>query len=60
MLETAVSQGHRWWLRSEDISEEDCVMISEYRNADQNTNQVPLIMLDCCRLVVMYVCCVEV
>ena len=41
-LRKAVDEGHRWWILAEDIPDEDAVMISEYRNSDQNTNEVVL------------------
>ena len=38
-LASAVAEGHRWWVLSEDTPEEDQLLISEYRNSDQNTAQ---------------------
>jgi hypothetical protein len=40
-LQAAVEHGHKWWILSEKISSEEAMLISEYRNSDQNTNQVP-------------------
>ena len=39
-LETAVTQGHKWWVLSEKLPHESAEMISNYRNSDQNSNQV--------------------
>jgi hypothetical protein len=39
-LEQAVAQGHRFWILAEAIPEEEQVIMSEYRNAEQNTAQV--------------------
>ena len=36
----AVETGHRWIVLSEAISDEDALTVSEYRNSDQNSNQV--------------------
>jgi hypothetical protein len=38
-LHKAVTEGHKWYILSESIPEEEAIMVSEYRNADQNTNQ---------------------
>ena len=34
-----MAQGHKWWILSEKIPEDIAVMVSEYRNSDQNNNQ---------------------
>jgi len=39
-LKRAVQQGHRWWVLKETIPPEAAAMISDYRNSDNNTNQV--------------------
>jgi hypothetical protein len=39
-LAGAVEHGHRWWILSESTPEDVAIMISDYRNSDQNTNQV--------------------
>ena len=39
-LEQACSRGHLWWILSDQISEADAVMISEWRSSDNNTSQV--------------------
>ena len=39
-LSRAVETGHKWWILSESISNDECLAVSEYRNADQNTSQV--------------------
>ena len=41
-LATAVENGHRWWVLKETTPEDVQLMISEYRNNDQNTSQVPV------------------
>ena len=39
-LRRAVEQGHKWWVLKEGIPPESATLISNYRNSDQNTNQV--------------------
>ena len=39
-LRRAVEQGHKWWVLKEDIPPESATLIYNYRNSDQNTNQV--------------------
>ncbi len=39
-LQAAVEHGHKWWILSEKITAEEAILVSEYRNSDQNTNQV--------------------
>ena len=38
-LANAVAEGHRWWVLSEDTPVEVQLLISEYRNSEQNTAQ---------------------
>ena len=38
-LKKVVADGHCYWLLSEKITEEDAVLLSEWRNSDQNQNQ---------------------
>ncbi len=38
-LKKVVDEGHSYWLLSEDITEEEAVLLSEWRNSDQNQNQ---------------------
>ena len=38
-LSDVVQSGHRWWILSEEVSTEDQVDISLWRNQDQNENQ---------------------
>ena len=38
-LHDAVHHGHRWWVLPESTSHEDQVMVSLWRNQDQNENQ---------------------
>ena len=39
-LQQVVSSGHKWWILNHGIPDDMATMISEYRNSDQNTNQV--------------------
>ncbi len=39
-LAEAIKHGHRWIILSEKVPVEDQLAISEWRNADQNVNQV--------------------
>ena len=38
-LANAVSRGHVWYILSDELPEQEAIMISEYRNSDNNTNQ---------------------
>ena len=38
-LQKAVTEGHKWYILGEGIPEEEAIMVSEYRNADQHTDQ---------------------
>ena len=39
-LKVAVRDGHRYWILDEKISGDDAMILSEWRNSDNNTNQV--------------------
>jgi hypothetical protein len=39
-LQRVCERGHKWWLLSCDISDQDAIEISEWRNSDNNCNQV--------------------
>jgi hypothetical protein len=39
-LAAAVMQGHKWWVLAEALPQDAAQLISDYRNSDQNSNQV--------------------
>ena len=39
-LVAAVERGHLWWILSDAIPEPDALLISEWRNSDNNTSQI--------------------
>ena len=39
-LASAVRRGHLWWILSDEVTEAEAILISEYRNSDNNTSQI--------------------
>ena len=39
-LQHAVEKGHKWFILAEDCPDDECFLMSEYRNSEQNTSQV--------------------